>query len=353
MATKTVVCPTCEAPVEPGRYACLACGSLLVAVAATRRSMATEATPTAVPPPSPVAEPADAAPDDDPWLDPASVDAIDEDAGLILAGAPAEPDAGAGPGAEPDARDPLDEPHWPGDPGLPAWAGGAAPEPAATAPEWPPQPVWPPAAPAGDAPAPETHDRSDPRPPAGAYLPPSAVLPPGEALPLASKRAAPGPASSSATGLAAAARALEAPADLPSRMIAAGAGIAGIGFLLPWSETVVGSGAFGGYTASWGLAGPGHLLVVVGLFGVWGLAMLSERLGGRIRPGLVAVGLGALLVGLVWPYLFGLLGAQFGTWVVVAGAVALITGGALELRAPRHPADGSAVEVGPGSEPGP
>ncbi|HEY8988200.1 MAG TPA: hypothetical protein VIM39_04200, partial [Candidatus Limnocylindrales bacterium] len=38
MATKTIVCPECQAPAAPGRFACAHCGALLASVAVTART---------------------------------------------------------------------------------------------------------------------------------------------------------------------------------------------------------------------------------------------------------------------------------------------------------------------------
>jgi hypothetical protein len=59
--------------------------------------------------------------------------------------------------------------------------------------------------------------------------------------------------------------------------------------------------------------------------------------------GLPAVTLATLLVGLLWPYLFGFLGHGVGIWVVLAGAILLLAGGLLDLRAGRHHDPGSTV----------
>src|SRR3954470_10134710 len=40
MATKVVVCPECESPLQPGRFSCSSCGAVLAAVATVVRSFA-------------------------------------------------------------------------------------------------------------------------------------------------------------------------------------------------------------------------------------------------------------------------------------------------------------------------
>jgi hypothetical protein len=61
--------------------------------------------------------------------------------------------------------------------------------------------------------------------------------------------------------------------------------------------------------------------------------------GGRLATvavGQAAVAVATLLAGLSWPYLFGFLGRAVGIWVVLFGAILLVSGGLLDLRASRH-----------------
>jgi hypothetical protein len=181
------------------------------------------------------------------------------------------------------------------------------------------------------------------RNPAGAYLPPSAVLPPAEALPLpnaraASKAGADGEAAA-ATGLAAIQLAISPRA--PSLMIAGGAGLAILGFLLPWADYVLGASGMSTYFDRWGLAGPGHPIVLALVAVLAALALVEEWLPPRARPRTVAVGIACLLFGLAWPYLAGPYNASLGIFFVTAGAVLVLTGGLLGSAMSRH-ADGSA-----------
>jgi hypothetical protein len=115
----------------------------------------------------------------------------------------------------------------------------------------------------------------------------------------------------------------------------AGAALATAGFLLPWSVSVIGAGGVG-YFDRWGFAGPGHILMVVGLLGVLAAAILRERVPIWLGIGVPGLGLGALLVGLVWPYVFGPLGAQLGALAVALGAVMLVVAGIAALIVDRH-----------------
>jgi hypothetical protein len=185
------------------------------------------------------------------------------------------------------------------------------------------------------------------RVPAGSYLPPTAVLPPGGAVAAASgtngRIAAPisPPAPSHSTTESRRVYAAERlaqlglPADTPRRVVGIGAVIAALGFLLPWAAVLAGSGLLGDYWTQWGMAGPGHWIVVTLLVGLAVLSLVDGRLA-TVSVGLPAVAIAALLVGLSWPYLFGFLGKAAGIWVVLFGAILLATGGLLDLRAGRH-----------------
>jgi hypothetical protein len=185
------------------------------------------------------------------------------------------------------------------------------------------------------------------RVPAGSYLPPSAVLPPGEAVAAASgtngRIAAPnspsaaGHSTTESRRVSAAERLaqLGLPADTPRRVVGIGAVIAALGFLLPWAAVLAGSGLLGDYWTQWGMAGPGHWIVVTLLVGLAVLSLVDGRLA-TVSVGLPAVAIAMLLVGLSWPYLFGFLGKAAGIWVVLFGAILLAAGGLLDLRAGRH-----------------
>jgi hypothetical protein len=186
-----------------------------------------------------------------------------------------------------------------------------------------------------------------PRVPAGVYLPPSAVLPSGEALPIAGATngrpatvpAVPDAATSdgASKGVSAADRLaqLDLPEDTPRRVVAIGAVVAALGFLLPWSTSPTGSDLLGDYWVRWGMAGPGAWIVVALLIGLAGLTLAGGRLASA-PVGLPGVALAMLLLGLSWPYLFGVPGRTVGIWVVLAGVILLAVGGLLDMRAGRH-----------------
>lgn len=129
--------------------------------------------------------------------------------------------------------------------------------------------------------------------------------------------------------------------DTTRAVIAVGAAIAAIGFLLPWAGVLAGAGLLGGYFTQWGLAGPGHWISLTFLVATVGVALAGPPTA-RWPVGLGAIVLAALLVGMLWPYLFGYLGRSIGIWVVLAGAIVLAVGGVLD-RLGRHDPDGPAV----------
>lgn len=115
----------------------------------------------------------------------------------------------------------------------------------------------------------------------------------------------------------------------------AGAAFAAVGFLLPWGLVMIGTSGVG-YFDRWGLAGPGHLLIVLGVLATLVLAFVRNPVPVWIRTGVVGLGLGSLLFGLVWPYLVGPLGSGPGVLIVAVGAAALAVSGILALIADRH-----------------
>ncbi|HEX2470448.1 MAG TPA: hypothetical protein VHK05_07660 [Candidatus Limnocylindrales bacterium] len=216
----------------------------------------------------------------------------------------------------------------------PAWAVGSAGLGATRTPTYMPRPshaVAPPPAPSFDGP--------------GAYVPPMPVAvvpagPPAPAREWAGHAAIPDlPPAASVEGAAAA----PAPAaDRQARfaefigwLSVAGAAFAAVGFLLPWGLVVIGSAGVG-YFDRWGLSGPGHLIVALGMLAILALALIKNDIPVWIRTGLVGLGAGAYLLGLVWPYVFGLPGTGPGAVIAAIGAVALAVAGLLALITDRH-----------------
>jgi hypothetical protein len=224
-------------------------------------------------------------------------------------------------------------------------------------------PSWPPPGDRGVLTAPE------PRTPAGTYLPPSAVLPPLDApLGLPSVRAAAAAASPAvSTGTIAGASSTGAPSSgsdatatswttrgraglndflgpahfatsASRRAIAMGAGLASLGLLLPWVNTLPGGNPFANYFDRWGLVGPGGWIPLVALVG-----LLAVAAGwGRVMSwplGIPAVAAAAFLAGLLFRYVFGGFGWAIGIWFTVVGAIVLVVGGLMDRSARHEPGD--------------
>jgi hypothetical protein len=219
---------------------------------------------------------------------------------------------------------------------------------------------------AGDAQPPATFAAPEgielPRPPMppipGAYLAPSAVM---RSAPIAATQSAPAalsaqPAPASAPGSPP--RGLEpissnaprpaSPARVPvlelpfaiapglgPRLVAGGAALAAVGFVLPWvpgGGLVIGGGFGSGYFAMWGLAAVGNVLPFLLAWVSLVLAVLPNRVPRSAALGVLPLLLGGVFAGLAWTYLIGPLGAAIGIWALSVGAMLLAAGGTLVLR---------------------
>ncbi len=174
----------------------------------------------------------------------------------------------------------------------------------------------------------------------GAYVPPVPAIPAG---PPAPARAWAGQATADTAGAespeprTSAAELLDA-ARLPEFvgwLAVAGAALGAVGFVLPWGISVIGARGVG-YFDRWGLAGPYHPVVFATLLGLLALSLVRNPIPLWVRVGLPGLGLGALLIGLIWPYLVGLTGTGPGALVVAIGAVALLVAGLVALATDRH-----------------
>ena len=257
----------------------------------------------------------------------------------------------------PIPEEPLATPDEPGAPlAQPPIAASAAfrvdeprPSDAAGEPSWPEARGWPPPGAAQPAPLPA------PRPRAGAYLPPSAVLTTvGEAAEASSLNGS-GPAPAAGPALAGSAgsatdavsrsrRLLAIDPAFPPQAVVVGASIATLGFLMPWAPIVIGSTHTGGYLDQWGLAAPGHAALLLVIIALGAAASQVDRLPDWARPGLPAVIVSGILVGLVWPYLL-IAGFQptIGVYLTLTASVVLVAGGLLDLWVTRHAGASRAV----------
>ncbi|MEO8570333.1 MAG: hypothetical protein ABI553_01420 [Chloroflexota bacterium] len=124
--------------------------------------------------------------------------------------------------------------------------------------------------------------------------------------------------------------------EIAGWFVIVGSSMAILGFLLPWSVTVIGSSGVGGYFNGWGLASPTHLIVELGLLVGLALGIVPNKVPTWVRSGLYGVAVGALLLGLVWPYLVGRLGSDVGVTVTALGGLALVVGGVVASWGTRH-----------------
>jgi hypothetical protein len=339
MAIKTIDCVECGESVPYGRLSCPACGALLASVVGARRpvirtSMATSIA-TAHREPREATEASDAR---DTSGTPEATEPIREPEAPVPVLAPeaaaAEPPATEAAAAGPEPSGPVVEPLLP----VPV-------EPEAT--------LWPPLVEPAPTLAPRPYQAVEVErhlpygaPPSepGAYRPstysptdgpdwstPTAAtdgsanaLPPGEAGPAGRK-------------------AITSASIEPARFVEiatwfaiVGAAMSVLGFLLPWSRVVIGAAGVGGYLDGWGLASPTHVFVVLGLMAVLAVEILRAPVPAWLRTGIPGLILGGLILGLVWPYVVGRLGADIGILVTGLGGVALIIGGVVASWATRH-----------------
>ncbi len=366
MSSQSIVCGTCGAAVPYGRLSCPACGELLASVAgAARRPVAVQrapkragrtsrataavaeapagASPVATAPAAPATAPTEStAPATQPL--PAApqlpttpsvlVDVPDHATPPTAATAAMPYELGSSGWDEikpTTGVDVDDEPQWPAD--LPATPLAPAPAPTVETPQ---------------NGVPTAYLRSYVADAPGAYVPPVIpAIPAGLPAPARAWAGHPGTddAPSDADAPSTSSAALVDAARLPEFvgwLAVAGSAMAAVGFLLPWGISVIG-GSGVGYFDRWGLAGPFHPIVVLGLLTILGLALVRNPIPLWVRIGVPGIALGALLLGLVWPYLFYLPGTGPGVLVVAVGAIILVVAGINALVADRHDVEDRAV----------
>ncbi len=236
--------------------------------------------------------------------------------------------------------------------------GGRAAQAAPTSAPPPPPPAVPPPAPPVVVPPPV--------PVPGAYLPPSAVLrsapaagPAPAPLSTASPRPAmPAPLQREGTSLPGGAEPAETIPGQPTRgpvlelpfalapgvgprLVAVGAALNIVAFVMPWISdrgVVVGGAPGSGYFATWGLAAVGNILPFLLAWASLVVAIFPTRLPRYATLGLLPVFLGGFLAGVAWTNLVAVPGIGIGLWALAAGALLLLAGGLLDLRAGRAPA---------------
>jgi hypothetical protein len=374
MTATSVVCPDCGSPVAPGRLSCQACGTLLASVVGSARR------------PSWAGASSDAADiDEDRPLASARSSDLPEPDPVSEAAAPTAVAAEPAPATKRSPRR-LSRPKVPAAPSKARFVKGSPPDPVPpvdtealfgpvpnVAPpilhDWADEPAATngavPAATSGAVP-PATNGAASPRaagavatptPVAGAYLAPSAtyvappiatrspVAPPPAtpAWPAAPGSSVPAPASggNGASTMTAAAATPAASEQATARRVAdwliiGGSVLAIVSFLLPWATDGV-IGSFGtGFTADWGLANPGHLLLIAAVVAILLLHAFENPVPDWFRSGALPLLVGGVLAGLAFAYYARPAGGGAGVAVLLAGAVVLIVGGMLASRPERH-----------------
>jgi hypothetical protein len=321
MSSTSIVCVACGADVVYGRLSCPECGELLASVAGGRRATASDAARDAAPV-SMTAGTGDVQAAPSVLHD---VDPLDATFGSYAEGTGAngrydlDDDDDGITDFDADGIDELaDDQRW-HDP-VAAFNAALATAPAAIAPT---------------------------APPPGAYVPPvpsiyaaTSTAQPAPARTWAgSNGASYGAAGADHEGDAAADRGASVDPvkveEFTGWLAVAGAALASVGFLLPWSNSVIGASGVG-YFDRWGLAGPGHVILVLALLATFVLALIRIPVPVWLRVGVPSLALGALLLGLVWPYVLGPLGAQPGVYAILVGALLLIIGGVTGIVGARH-----------------
>jgi hypothetical protein len=342
MTAQSIACGACAADVPYGRLSCPSCGELLASVAGGRRGSKAAARRTAI---TDVLYDMPSAVSTTPVVDgQLSLDAATHDGtnGTDHTTADPGPDMQrAGSTPRNDAPDVTsdDAAAVETDAGLgsmvtPPWQVGAAGPSGGPTPAYLPRSAVP-----------------QPDPGAAAFVEPGAYVPP---LPIATASAGPAAparawaghsAEAIVTGVATQsgtqARTAEDPAahaklEFVRWLSVAGAAFAAVGFLLPWGLVVIGSND-SGYFGRWGLAGPWHAVVAGAVLVLLALSLVQNPIPAWIRSGLAGLGVGALLLGLVWPYLaLPALGTGPGALIAAVGAAGLAVSGLLALITDRH-----------------
>ena len=367
MSTTLVVCPECSSPVAPGRLSCQSCGTLLASVVGAERRVAdVVAAPglaeidedrplAAFMAPSLAPEPAQAVASpatrrgprrltrSKPAPEPAEDRYVSEPPVVTQA-----PEQTSIFGPAPNASPVLDA--WAessaGPAGTPSVGGGSgtsaasvpgaylAPSASYMAPA--PRPAATPAPFAGPRPAPAPF--AGPRPAPAPFSPAAATW-------AAQQTAIPSyGGDGSIAGLRAnTIQTSDTVRSVSDWLVVGGSILAMVSFVLPWAtDGVLGSNGIG-YTAQWGLANGGHLLLIAAAAIVLLLHLGSSPVPGWVRSSALPLAVGGLLAGLAFAYYARPFGGGSGVAVLLAGAVLLLVGGLLASRPGRNATGGSTV----------
>lgn len=394
MTATSVVCPECGSPVAPGRLSCQSCGTLLASVVGSDRRRPWSATSASLPEideDSPLASSL--------LLEPAPAPMVAE----IVEPAPApkrgprrltrpKPATNPAPAKARYVKSPPDDAPPPLDPTslfgpvptvappiLHDWSdetNGSVASEAATAaalvPSATPSATATVARPATREQRPKAPPR-EPRPAGappvpGSYLAPSAtyvapvasrsapmaaVAPAATAWPTSRRFEAPavapngngtyGSAVPVAAPAAPAASAAATARGLSDWLTLGGSVLVIISFLLPWAtDGVIGSRGTG-FTADWGLANPGHLILIAAAIAVLLLQAVANPVPVWVRSAALPLLVGGILTGLAFAYYARPAGGGSGVAVLLAGALVLIAGGILASRPQRNGTSASSV----------
>jgi hypothetical protein len=367
MTATSVVCPECGSPVAPGRLSCQSCGAVIASVVGSGRPPIWATASTDLP-------------------------EIDEDRPLAAA-RQIEPAPGPAAAAESAAapkrgprRLPRAKPAAPAAPAKGRYVKSPLPDPAPPIDQaalfGPVPSVAPPILhdwsdrPSDQAVATATSTATAPRsarggdgPLAGAYLAPSATyavpVAAGQAVERSPRRAQPasaqpGPAQASAwpsavqpaapaaayggngasgvpsTAGAPATSAAGTARTLSDWLVIGGTTLAIVSFVLPWATDGVIGAVGSSYLANWGLANPGHLLLIGAAVAVLLLGLVDNPVPAWFRSGALPLLVGGIMAGLAFAYYARPAGGGAGVAVMLAGALVLIGGGLTASRPSRH-----------------
>ncbi len=136
---------------------------------------------------------------------------------------------------------------------------------------------------------------------------------------------------------------VQAPAELPGWLTIAGSAIAAVSFLMPWSRDGVIGAVGSAYFDRWGLANAGYLPLVLVALGLLVVNGVPNPIPSWIRAGVAPLAIGGILFGLDWAYQTRPFSDGLGVTLLLVGAIVLVAGGLVGVRAGRHLAAPPAV----------
>ncbi len=120
------------------------------------------------------------------------------------------------------------------------------------------------------------------------------------------------------------------PKDLPAWLAAVGSLVCAVGFVLPFSSSIViGGGVEDTLFGRWGLANPANLVVMLAAVVLLFVTLIPSRIPASIRGATLPILLGGWSLGIVWSYASGPFGLGLGTDAIGIGGILLVVGGAL------------------------